>query len=77
MDKLDQLYDEMLSLHIGTKTNDTVFHAASAAFYEVLFDATHDSREAMQDSKQAKPVDANTARKRAYEILEEAKSIIE
>lgn len=77
MDKLSELYDEMLNLHIGTKTNDTVFHAASAAFYETLFDALHDSKEAMQDSKQAKPVDAKMARKRAYEILEEAKLIVE
>lgn len=77
MDKLSELYDEMLNLHIGTKTNDTVFHAASAAFYETLFDALHDSKEAMQDSKQAKPVDAKMARKRAYEILEEAKWILE
>lgn len=77
MDKLSELYDEMLNLHIGTKTNDTVFHTASEGFYETLFDVMHQSKEAMQDSKQAKPVDAKMARKRAYEIIEEAKSIVE
>lgn len=71
------LYEEMFHLHVGTKTNDTVFHKASEAFYETLFDVAHQTDESMQDSKQASPIDPVMARKRAYEIIEEAKSIVE
>ncbi len=76
-DKLFGLYEEMLGLHIWTKTNDLVFHKASEWFYGTLFDVFHGISEAMQDSKMASPVDCDTAKKRSYEILMEAKSLVE
>jgi len=75
-DKVFDLYKEMLELHIGTKTNDIVFHQASKWFYETLFSAFHDAKEVLQDSKQESPVNAEDARKKSYKLLEEAKGIL-
>lgn len=75
--ELFSLYEEMFDLHVWTKTNDTVFHKASESFYEDLFDVVHGVDEAMQDSKQAPTTDPKMARKRAYEIIEKAKGIVE
>ena len=75
-DELRQLYTDMLDLHIGTKTNDIVFHKASEGFYETLFDVLHQVKEAMQDSKQAAPINAGEARKESYTILEKVKTLL-
>lgn len=75
--ELFSLYEELYNLHVGTKTNDTVYHSASASLYEDLFNVVHSVDEAMQDSKQESPVDPKMARKRTYEIIEKAKSIVE
>jgi len=72
-----ELFKEMLDLHINTKTTDTVFHKESLSFYENLFNSYHDTLEAMTDSWQMEWIDWAWARKRAYEILTEAKSIME
>ena len=76
-DKVFDLYKDMLNLHIGTKTNDIVFHQASASFYETLFAAFHDAKEALQDSKQESAINAKEARAKSYKLLMEAKSILE
>jgi hypothetical protein len=76
-DKVLDLFKEMLELHIKTKTNDTLFHKEAKFFYETIFDAYHDVKEVMQDSKQDTPTEPKAARKRAYEILNEVKSILE
>ena len=34
-------YIEMLSIHIDTKTSDTVFHKETEEFYETLFNIAH------------------------------------
>jgi hypothetical protein len=36
-----QAYLTLLSLHIDSKTSDTVFHKASENFYETLFEVAH------------------------------------
>jgi hypothetical protein len=67
----------MILLHIGTKTNDIVFHQTSESFYNLLFDVFHTISEKRQDTQEDKPVDCEKAGKEAYDILEKAKSIIE
>lgn len=75
--ELFSLYEEMFDLHVWTKTNDAVFHKSSEAFYEALFNAAHWVDEAMQDSKQASPINPSEARKKSYVIMEKAKKIVE
>lgn len=74
--ELFALYEEMVSLHIGTKTNDLVFHQASAGFYDTLFAAFHDTAEAMQDGKMSQPTNPAEAKSKAYAILMKAKEML-
>lgn len=74
--ELFALYEEMLSLHIGTKTNDLVFHQASADFYDTLFASFHDVAEAMQDGKMSAPTNPEEAKSKAYAILMKAKELL-
>jgi len=74
--ELFALYEEMLNLHIGTKTNDLVFHQASADFYDTLFSVFHDTAEAMQDGKMSQPTNPTEAKSKAYAILMKAKEIL-
>ncbi len=67
----------MFLLHVGTKTNDIVFHKASEGFYETLFDVAHGVAEAMQDTKMNSPINAKQARTQSYDILEKAKGLLE
>ena len=75
-DEIKSLYLEILDNHIYTKTNDPVFHPASAAFYETAFAAYHGAKEAFQDSKQESPMNPKEARQKTYDALEKIKSIL-
>lgn len=77
MEKLFNLYKKMLLLHIGTKTNDLVFHQASENFYNTLFDVFHQISEKKQDIEEDEFIDCEEARAGAYLLLKEAKSIAE
>lgn len=76
-EELFGLYEDMLNLHIKTKTTDLVFHKESAGFYEIMFSVFHDIAEAMQDGKMSPGIDWIQARKEAYDILMKTKSMIE
>lgn len=75
--RLFDLYKAVLLAHIATKGTDSVFHAKSAEFYSVLFEAFHAIKEKEQDTEDDAPMDREEAAKIAYDSLEEAKGIIE
>ena len=77
MDRLFQIYKRLLELHIGTKTNDLLFHQASEDFYTLLFDVFHQISEKRQDIKLDNPIDCEKAEQEAYDLIEEAKSELE
>ena len=62
-------HNELLNLHVWTKTVDPVFHEKSAAWYELAFDLAHEIAEKMQDLGLDNPIDCDVASKRAMELL--------
>lgn len=76
MDKIFNLYKMVLLAHIGTKTNDPLFHEKSAGFYELLFDVFHTISEKKQDIGLDESLDCEIARKTSYDALEKAKEIV-
>ena len=77
MEALFAIYKKLLLLHVGTKTNEPIFHEKSAGFYELLFDIFHEVSEKNQDIWEDKPVDCKKATKDALTLLEEAKWLVE
>lgn len=77
MERLFGIFEQLLLLHIGTKTNDPLFHEKSAAFYQIVFDIFHEVSEKNQDIWEDKPVDCEEARQETYDLLEEAKELLE
>ena len=77
MEELFNIYKQMLLIHIGTKTNDLLFHQASEKFYETLFDIFHQTSEKRQDTEEDDPTNCEDARASAYNLLDKAKTIVE
>jgi len=76
MDRKLQIYIELLLLHIGTKTICPLFHEKSQDWYELGFDISHETLEKNQDLG-IDPVAEEWYEQRAYDLLEEYKTIIQ
>ena len=63
--------------HIQTKTTNSQFHEKSQEFYELLFDVFHNLSEKRVDIALDTVPDDEESIKRAYDAIEEAKTIIE
>lgn len=63
--------------HIQTKTTNSQFHEKSQEFYELLFDVFHNISEKRVDIELDTVPDDEESIKRAYDAIEEAKTIIE
>jgi DNA-binding ferritin-like protein len=77
MESLKERQLRMTELHIGTKTNDVLFHKTSAEFYETLFEVWHQIAEKSQDIGIDSPIDCEVAKKEAYSLLMETKNELE
>ena len=77
MEKLFNLYKQVLIAHIQTKTTDSLFHERSQDFYETLFEVFHAISEKRQDTEEDESGDCKTLTEQTYDNLEEAKSIVE
>lgn len=77
MEQIFEIYKQILSAHIKTKTVCPLFHEKSADFYELLFDIFHEISEKRQDIEVDMPWDEKALIQQTYDNLEETKSIIE
>jgi hypothetical protein len=76
MERLFQLYKQVLIAHIQTKTVEPLFHEKSQDFYELLFDVFHSVSEKKQDIELDQPADCETAVNTTYDALIETKGIL-
>lgn len=74
--RLFQIYKSVLSAHIGSKTVYPLFHQKSEWWYELLFEVVHTIAEKNQDLEIDNPVDEDTIAQEVYDLIEEAKDII-
>ena len=77
MDKLFNLYKQVLLAHIATKTTEPLFHEKSEEFYELLFKCFHSISEKRQDNGLDYTGKCSIHIKNTYEALESAKEEIE
>ncbi len=77
LDEVFSLYKTVLLAHIGTKTDEPLFHEKSADFYEVLFKVFHLVSEKRQDVKADEPYDCEEAVNDSVSALERALEIVE
>lgn len=77
MDRIFEIYKQILSAHIKTKTTCPLFHEKSADFYELIFDIFHTISEKRQDIEIDMTWDEEVLKRQTYDNLEEVKSIIE
>ena len=77
MDRLFQLYKIVLLAHIRSKTVDSVFHAKSEEFYELLFEVFHTISEKNQDMGVDPAGNEDLLIQQTYDAIEEAKTIVE
>lgn len=77
MNRLFELYKQVLLAHIQTKTTCPLFHEKSADFYELLFDVFHEISEKRQDNEVDAPGNEEALIQSTYDAIEEAKSIVE
>lgn len=79
MDKLLKLlltHNDLLKLHIRTKTVCSQFHEKSAAWYEFAFDAFHKLAEKRQDLGIDAPADEDSSYQSYYDYLLILKSVL-
>ena len=77
LQRLLEIHNEVLIKHIETKTVFSQFHEKTEAMYETLFDTFHQIAEKRQDIEVDSPADEETAPQEVYDLIEEAKTIVE
>lgn len=77
IERLFELYKQVLLAHIQTKTVEPLFHEKSEAFYELLFDVFHTISEKRQDNETDEPGDCDILIQETYDNIEEARKIVE
>lgn len=76
LNRVFELYKQILDAHIKTKTVCTTFHQKSEWFYDLAFEVFHSISEKMQDIQVEAPGDEEELKRRAYNNIEEIKNIV-
>ena len=76
MDRLLQIHNRLLQIHIESKTTGTQFHKDTEKAYELAFDVFHLLSEMRQNLWLDENTDCEESGQEAYDLLEEMKSFV-